>query len=133
VFQGCYLDLQRPASPRSSATSSAKQVHHNADLPDLQVRARCPNTTNRPGTPRARKDTGSDANIDIDIDTNSRDHRFADPIFAFTIGTSAALIRIRREEREKHPERAGEIGFGTIAKTGADRVRRWWAGDFEGL
>ncbi|KAM0099154.1 hypothetical protein ACP6JE_006308 [Aspergillus fumigatus] len=55
------------------------------------------------------------------------------PIFAFTIGTSAALIRIRREEREKHPERAGEIGFGTIAKTGADRVRRWWAGDFESL
>ncbi|KAF4214317.1 hypothetical protein CNMCM8980_000020 [Aspergillus fumigatiaffinis] len=81
----------------------------------------------------SKKDTGSDANIDIDIDTNSRDHRFADPIFAFTIGTSAALIRIRREEREKHPERAGEIGFGTIAKTGADRVRRWWAGDFEGL
>ncbi|KAF7165652.1 hypothetical protein CNMCM5623_009791 [Aspergillus felis] len=59
--------------------------------------------------------------------------KFADPIFAFTIGTSAALIRIRREEREKHPERAGEIGVGTIAKTGADRVRRWWAGDFEGL
>ncbi|EAW23029.1 uncharacterized protein NFIA_017300 [Aspergillus fischeri NRRL 181] len=81
----------------------------------------------------SKKDTGSDVHVDLDIDTNSREHRFADPIFAFTIGTSAALIRIRREEREKHPEQAGEIGFGTIAKTGADRVRRWWAGDFEGL
>ncbi|GFF43587.1 hypothetical protein IFM58399_06997 [Aspergillus lentulus] len=90
-------------------------------------------TSWNPAEPLKKEDTGSDANIDIDIDTNSRDHRFADPVFAFTIGTSAALIRIRREEREKHPERAGEIGFEAIAKTGADRVRRWWAGDFEGL
>ncbi|KAL3415002.1 hypothetical protein V8F44DRAFT_486949 [Aspergillus fumigatus] len=81
----------------------------------------------------SKVDLGLDIHVNIDIDTNSYEHRFADPIFAFTIGTSAALIRIRREEREKHPERAGEIGFGTIAKTGADRVRRWWAGDFESL
>ncbi|KAF7161829.1 hypothetical protein CNMCM6106_008940 [Aspergillus hiratsukae] len=80
--------------------------------------------------PSNEKPTASHADTDIETLTTLR---FADPIFAFTIGTSAALIRLRREEREKHPERAGEIGFGTIAKTGADRVRRWWAGDFEGL
>ncbi|EAW07994.1 uncharacterized protein ACLA_027160 [Aspergillus clavatus NRRL 1] len=59
--------------------------------------------------------------------------RLADPIFAFLIGSSAALIRIRREEREKHPARAAEIGFGAVAQTGVNRLRRWWAGDFEGL
>ncbi|KAL3485807.1 hypothetical protein BJX62DRAFT_242612 [Aspergillus germanicus] len=56
----------------------------------------------------------------------------ADPLFAMTIGASAALIRIRREEREKHPERAGEIGFGAVFGTGAERLGRWWNGDFDG-
>ncbi|BCR83867.1 uncharacterized protein ACHE_11269S [Aspergillus chevalieri] len=57
----------------------------------------------------------------------------ADPIFAVAIGTSAALIRIRRDQQEKQPERAKEIGYGEVISLGANRVRRWWAGDFAGL
>lgn len=59
--------------------------------------------------------------------------RAADPIFAFAIGTSAALVRIRRDQQEKHPERAGEIGYGDVFSTGTNRVRRWWAGEFTGV
>ncbi|KAL3466579.1 hypothetical protein BJX64DRAFT_250350 [Aspergillus heterothallicus] len=55
----------------------------------------------------------------------------ADPLFALTIGASAALIRIRREERERHPERAGEIGLGAVLGTGKERLARWWNGDFD--
>ncbi|KAL2809543.1 hypothetical protein BJX63DRAFT_405306 [Aspergillus granulosus] len=55
----------------------------------------------------------------------------ADPLFALTIGASAALIRIRREEREKHPERAAEIGFGAVFETGKERLGRWWNGEFD--
>ncbi|KAL3477987.1 hypothetical protein BJX99DRAFT_225250 [Aspergillus californicus] len=54
-----------------------------------------------------------------------------DPLFAFTIGSSAAFIRIRREEREKNPERAGEISFGSVLGMGGDRLRRWWGGEFD--
>ncbi|KAL5338790.1 hypothetical protein BJX70DRAFT_398348 [Aspergillus crustosus] len=56
----------------------------------------------------------------------------ADPLFAFAIGSSAALLRIRREEKEKHPKQAAEIGIGSVLSTGGDRMRRWWAGDFDG-
>lgn len=59
--------------------------------------------------------------------------RAADPLFAFAIGTSAAFVRIRRNEQEKQPERAGEIGYGEIASLGTNRVRRWWAGEFSGV
>ena len=59
--------------------------------------------------------------------------RAADPIFAFAIGTSAALVRIRRDQQEKHPERAGEIGYGDLLSTGTNRVRKWWAGEFTGV
>lgn len=54
-------------------------------------------------------------------------------MFAVAIGTSAALIRIRRDQQEKQPERAKEIGYGEAMSLGANRVRRWWAGDFAGL
>ncbi|OJK03293.1 uncharacterized protein BO66DRAFT_385914 [Aspergillus aculeatinus CBS 121060] len=57
----------------------------------------------------------------------------ADPIFAFAIGTTAALLRIQREQREKFPERAKDIGIGSVVQLGASRVQRWWAGDFAGL
>ncbi|KAB8069567.1 hypothetical protein BDV29DRAFT_182506 [Aspergillus leporis] len=57
----------------------------------------------------------------------------ADPIFALTIGVSAALLRIRRDQREKFPERATEIGYWEILQLGGKRLGRWWAGDFEGL
>ncbi|ODM23622.1 hypothetical protein SI65_01211 [Aspergillus cristatus] len=59
--------------------------------------------------------------------------KVADPIFAVAIGTSAALIRIRRDQQEKQPERAKEIGYREVMSLGANRVRRWWAGDFAGL
>lgn len=59
--------------------------------------------------------------------------RAADPLFAMAIGSSAAYVRIRREQQTQHPERAGEIGYRDIVSTGAGRVRRWWAGDFAGL
>ncbi|KAL4801460.1 hypothetical protein BDV18DRAFT_149259 [Aspergillus unguis] len=55
-----------------------------------------------------------------------------DPLFAAAIGSTAAFLRIRREEREKHPESAKEIGFGTVLGTGGDRLKRWWAGEFDG-
>ncbi|KAI9374555.1 hypothetical protein BJX61DRAFT_540679 [Aspergillus egyptiacus] len=56
----------------------------------------------------------------------------ADPIFALAIGASAAMLRIRREEREKNPEKAGEIGLGAVLGTGGERLRKWWAGEFDG-
>ncbi|KAL4868224.1 hypothetical protein BDV12DRAFT_169972 [Aspergillus spectabilis] len=56
----------------------------------------------------------------------------ADPLFAFAIGSSAALLRIRREEKEKHPEQAAGIGFGSVLGTGGERLRRWWDGEFDG-
>lgn len=69
--------------------------------------------------------------------------KVADPIFALSIGTFAALVRIRREEVEKllnsaafngdHSAAAKQIGFGHVFGLGARRVRRWWAGDFSGL
>ncbi|KAL4986654.1 hypothetical protein BDW68DRAFT_162787 [Aspergillus falconensis] len=55
-----------------------------------------------------------------------------DPLFAAAIGSSAALIRIKREEKEKHPAPAGEIGFGTVLGIGSERLKRWWAGEFDG-
>ena len=65
--------------------------------------------------------------------TTPQKTRAADPVFAFAIGTSAALVRIRRDQQEKHPERAGEIGYGDVLATGTNRVRRWWAGEFTGV
>ncbi|RDW69154.1 uncharacterized protein DSM5745_08914 [Aspergillus mulundensis] len=53
-----------------------------------------------------------------------------DPLFAAAIGSSAALIRIKREEKEKHPE--AEVGLGTVFGTGSERLKRWWAGEFDG-
>ncbi|KAL4761428.1 uncharacterized protein BDW70DRAFT_135665 [Aspergillus foveolatus] len=55
-----------------------------------------------------------------------------DPLFAAVIGSSAALIRIKREEKEKHPEAVSEIGFGTILGIGGDRLKKWWSGEFDG-
>ncbi|KAL4747192.1 hypothetical protein BDW72DRAFT_197002 [Aspergillus terricola var. indicus] len=54
-----------------------------------------------------------------------------DPLFAAAIGSSAALVRIKREVKEKHPEAASEIGFGTILEIGGERLNRWWAGEFD--
>ncbi|OJJ44175.1 hypothetical protein ASPZODRAFT_18943 [Penicilliopsis zonata CBS 506.65] len=59
--------------------------------------------------------------------------KFADPIFAFTIGTAAAAVRIRRDQQEKYPERASEIGYGVVLADGGRRLQRWWRGDFSGL
>ncbi|OOF96189.1 hypothetical protein ASPCADRAFT_130513 [Aspergillus carbonarius ITEM 5010] len=59
--------------------------------------------------------------------------KLADPLFALSIGTSAALLRIQRDQREKFPDRANELSIGSVVTMGTSRVRRWWAGDFEGL
>ncbi|KAE8350752.1 hypothetical protein BDV28DRAFT_138517 [Aspergillus coremiiformis] len=56
-----------------------------------------------------------------------------DPIFALAIGISAAFVRIRRDQREKVPEGPQEIGYKEVLQMGERRLRRWWAGDFEGL
>ncbi|BCS24787.1 uncharacterized protein APUU_41231S [Aspergillus puulaauensis] len=56
----------------------------------------------------------------------------ADPLFALAIGSSAALLRIRREEKEKYPDSAAEIGYGTVLGTGGERLKRWWNGEFDG-
>ena len=72
----------------------------------------------------------------ISAKTNTMDlriHRVGDPFFAFTIGVSAAFLRICRDQREKFPERAQEIGYGEVLQMGGRRLRRWWEGDFEGL
>lgn len=49
------------------------------------------------------------------------------------MGVTAALTRIRRDQQEKNPERASEIGYGTIAQLGQRRLQRWWNGDFKDL
>ncbi|KAB8241431.1 hypothetical protein BDV35DRAFT_384944 [Aspergillus flavus] len=59
--------------------------------------------------------------------------KVGDPFFAFTIGVSAAFLRICRDQREKFPEKAQEIGYGEVLQMGGRRLRRWWAGDFERL
>lgn len=57
--------------------------------------------------------------------------RIADPLFALTMGVSAALTRIRRDQRKQHPERASEITYGSIVQTSGHRLQRWWNGDFQ--
>lgn len=66
------------------------------------------------------------------LTTEVRKHRAADPLFALAIGSSAALLRIRREEKEKYPDSAAEIGYGTVLGTGGERLKRWWNGEFDG-
>ncbi|KAJ5874445.1 uncharacterized protein N7529_002875 [Penicillium soppii] len=59
--------------------------------------------------------------------------RIADPIFALSMGVSAALTRIQRDQREKFPERASEITYGSIVQTSGQRLQRWWNGDFQNV
>ncbi|KAJ5482407.1 hypothetical protein N7475_001219 [Penicillium sp. IBT 31633x] len=59
--------------------------------------------------------------------------RTADPVFALAMGVSAALSRIRRDQRDKYPERASEITYGSIIQTSGQRLQRWWNGDFQGV
>jgi hypothetical protein len=59
--------------------------------------------------------------------------RLGDPIFAVTMGIAASLSRIRREQIEKNPEKASEIGYGTVVQLGQRRLQRWWNGDFKDL
>ncbi|PTU20915.1 hypothetical protein P175DRAFT_0501546 [Aspergillus ochraceoroseus IBT 24754] len=59
--------------------------------------------------------------------------RIADPLFALTIGASAALLRIRRDQQERFPERAGEITVGSVLVQAGGRLKRWWDGDFQTL
>ncbi|KAL4928255.1 uncharacterized protein BDV17DRAFT_291751 [Aspergillus undulatus] len=54
-----------------------------------------------------------------------------DPAFALAMGTAAALVRIRREEKEKHPDTASKIGFGSVLSLGGNRLGRWWNGEFD--
>lgn len=49
------------------------------------------------------------------------------------MGIAASFSRIRREQAEKHPEKAAEIGYGTIMQLGQRRLQRWWNGDFKDL
>lgn len=59
--------------------------------------------------------------------------RIADPVFALAMGVSAAFARIQRDQREKFPERASEITYGSIAQTSGRRLQRWWNGDFQSV
>ncbi|KAJ5156492.1 hypothetical protein N7492_009295 [Penicillium capsulatum] len=59
--------------------------------------------------------------------------RIGDPIFALTIGVAASFSRIRRDQIEKNPEKASEIGYGTVVQIGQRRLQRWWNGDFSNL
>ncbi|PLN77848.1 hypothetical protein BDW42DRAFT_176017 [Aspergillus taichungensis] len=59
--------------------------------------------------------------------------KLGDPVFAFAIGASAALLRIQRDQREKNPDRAAQIGMGSVLSDGGRRLQRWWRGDFVGL
>jgi hypothetical protein len=59
--------------------------------------------------------------------------RLADPVFALTMGVSATLTRIQRDQREKYPERASEITYGSIVQTSGRRLQRWWNGDFQSV
>ncbi|KAJ5584130.1 uncharacterized protein N7459_003930 [Penicillium hispanicum] len=59
--------------------------------------------------------------------------RIGDPLFALTMGVAAAMTRIRRDQCEKNPEKAREIGYSTVVQTGQRRLQRWWNGDFQGL
>lgn len=58
-------------------------------------------------------------------------NRIADPLFALAMGVSAALTRIRRDQREQHPNRASQITYGSIVQTSGHRLQRWWNGDFQ--
>ncbi|KAJ5726533.1 uncharacterized protein N7483_007890 [Penicillium malachiteum] len=59
--------------------------------------------------------------------------RIGDPLFALTMGIAASMSRIRRDQQEKNPEKASEIGYGTVLQTGQRRLQRWWNGDFQHL
>ncbi|KAJ5710683.1 hypothetical protein N7488_004839 [Penicillium malachiteum] len=59
--------------------------------------------------------------------------RIGDPLFALTMGIAASMSRIRRDQQEQNPEKASEIGFGTVLQTGQRRLQRWWNGDFQNL
>ncbi|CAG8008637.1 unnamed protein product [Penicillium salamii] len=59
--------------------------------------------------------------------------RIADPAFALAMGVSAAFSRIQRDQREKFPERASEITYGSIVQTSGRRLQRWWNGDFQSV
>ncbi|KAJ5105171.1 hypothetical protein NUU61_002518 [Penicillium alfredii] len=59
--------------------------------------------------------------------------RIGDPLFALTMGITAAMTRIRRDQQEKNPEQASQIGYGTVVQMGGQRLQRWWNGDFQGL
>ncbi|CAI7584004.1 unnamed protein product [Penicillium pancosmium] len=57
--------------------------------------------------------------------------RIGDPIFALTMGVTAAITRIRRDQIEKSPENTPEIGYGAVVQLGQKRLQRWWNGDFK--
>ncbi|KAL1967265.1 hypothetical protein VTN77DRAFT_3311 [Rasamsonia byssochlamydoides] len=62
--------------------------------------------------------------------------KIGDPLFALFIGTSSALVRIRREQREQAVQAGRDpntIGLGSILETGSRRVRRWLNGEFKRL
>ncbi|KAJ5169076.1 uncharacterized protein N7482_004670 [Penicillium canariense] len=59
--------------------------------------------------------------------------KIGDPIFALGMGVAAAFSRIRRDQIEKNPEKASDIGYGTVVQLGQRRLQRWWNGDFKDL
>lgn len=63
----------------------------------------------------------------------ARVYRLGDPLFASMIGIAAVMSRVRRDEINKNPAKASEIGYGTIVELGQHRLARWWNGDFQGL
>lgn len=80
--------------------------------------------------------TNPNPNTNITSPLTITNHRIGDPIFALTIGTVSAAVRIRREQRDQAVQAGRDeksIGFGGILETGGRRVRRWWNGEFRGL
>lgn len=72
-------------------------------------------------------------NYKLRPEADESSNRIGDPIFALSMGVAAAFSRIRRDQQEKHPDKAAEIGYGSILQLGQHRLQRWWNGDFKNL
>ena len=53
--------------------------------------------------------------------------RFADPIFALSVGMAGAAMRIRRDEEERYPGQT--ISYGSIAEKGRRMTRHYFGYD----
>lgn len=123
-------------SPQPPQPPTKNKRNNNARLPNIQVRpvpVPAPAAYKYPTTSLQPSQADHKRNY-LPNHTLTYCNRIGDPLFATGIGMSAALVRIRREARERDPAaaRAGEIGYGRVLGIGLERVRRWWGGEFGG-